>query len=178
MQPAIFIDRDDTLIRNIPYLSDPSKVELTPGAGSALATLAKVGFLLILVTNQSGIGRGYFTVHELNAVHERLKELLKASGVVLDGIYYCPHAPNQECNCRKPKTGMLEQACSDHRIDLARSIMVGDSQQDIEMGKAFGLRTVQLRLKGLEKEDFHADLLVSTLPEMLDFAHAILATKA
>lgn len=174
MQPAIFIDRDDTLIRNIPYLSDPSKVELTPGAGPTLAALAKAGFLLILVTNQSGIGRGFFTVRELNAVHARLKELLKASGVVLDGIYYCPHSPTQECNCRKPKTGMLEQACAEHRIDLARSIMVGDSQQDIEMGKAFGLRTVQLRLAGLDKGDFGADLLVSTLPEMLDFARAIL----
>ena len=178
MQPAIFIDRDDTLIHNIPYLSDPSKVVLTPGAGTTLAALAKMGFQLFLITNQSGIGRGYFTVHELNAVHDRLKELLRALGVVLDGIYYCPHAPNQECNCRKPKTGMLEQACAEHRIDLARSIMVGDGQQDIEMGKAFGLRTVQLRLKGVEKEDFHADLLITTLPEMLDFARATLAAKA
>ena len=78
MQPAIFIDRDDTLIHNIPYLSDPSKVVLTPGAGTTLAALAQAGFQIFLITNQSGIGRGYFTVHELNAVHDRLKELLRA----------------------------------------------------------------------------------------------------
>ena len=170
MKPAIFIDRDDTLIYNVPYLSDPEKVVLTPGAGETLAQLAKSGFLIIVITNQSGIGRGYFNVEQLNAVHDRLRRLLSSFEVVLDGLYYCPHAPSEECNCRKPKTGMLEQACHDHRIDLTRSIMVGDSPQDIQMGRNFGLRTVQLRLEGSDKEDFHADSLVSSLPEMVDFA--------
>ena len=174
IRPAIFIDRDGTLIYNVPYLSDPQKVVLTPGAGPTLAALAKAGFLIILVTNQSGIGRGFFTIRELDAVHERMKELLNSSGVVLDGIDYCPHAPDQDCNCRKPKTGMLEQACKEHQIDLARSFMVGDSRQDIEMGKTFGLRTVQVRLKGVENEDFGADLLVASLPEMLECARTTL----
>ena len=174
IKPAVFIDRDDTLIYNVPYLSDPEKVVLTPGAGETLELLAKAGFLIIVITNQSGIGRGYFNVEQLNAVHDKLRLLLSSFKVVLDGLYYCPHAPNQECNCRKPKTGMLEQACHDHNIDLTRSIMVGDSQQDIQMGRNFGLRTVQLRLEGSDKEDFHADSLVSSLPEMVDFALACL----
>ena len=127
----IFIDRDDTLIVDKEYLSDPAGVEFPKGAIDGLKRLRDAGYGIILITNQSGIGRGYFTENDLTAVHNRLKELLAAEGLKLAAIYYCPHAPDANCNCRKPKTGMLEAACKDFDINLKTTAMFGDSKVDI-----------------------------------------------
>ncbi len=168
-RPCIFIDRDDTLIYDVPYLNDPERVELTPGAAETLAALKKIGFLVIVVTNQSGIGRGILTVEQMEAVNARVLEKLSVKEASVDKIFFCPHRPDEGCSCRKPGTGMLEQACSEFDIDLSRSAVVGDSSADIGMGKAFGVKTVQVRLPGKNKADAGADIAVESLPEALDF---------
>ena len=168
-QPFIFIDRDDTLIYDHPYLNTPDGVELTPGAGTALRELRQSGFRIIMVTNQSGIGRGLVTLPQLESVHARLREMLRQQGAELDAIYFCPHRPEDGCDCRKPATGMLRQASRDFAVDVACSAMVGDRIGDIKMGRAFGLTTVQIRLPGSSQPDHGADLCVATLPEAVPF---------
>ena len=133
--PALFLDRDDTLMVNRPYLRDPAQVELFPGAVEGLVAFRRAGYRLIVVSNQSGLHRGYFTREELLAVTKRLEELLGQGGVALDAIYYCPHTPDEACDCRKPRTGMVEAACRDFAIDRARSWMVGDKAADLELAK-------------------------------------------
>lgn len=173
-KPYIFIDRDDTLIYDVPYLNDPEKARLTPGAGSTLAKLRERGFGIIVISNQSGIGRGMITMEQLNAVNSRVRELLLAEGCELDDIFFCPHTPSDNCNCRKPRTGMLEAACAKYDVDLQHSVMVGDSQADIDMGRAFNLRTVQIRLPGLNKVDANADFTADCLGNAYDYICGLL----
>ena len=165
MKPFIFIDRDDTIIHDVPYLADPSLVVLTPGAALALAEFRRLGFSIVMISNQSGIGRGYFTEEQLKQVNDRMLELLAEGGATIDAIYYCPHRPDENCNCRKPKTGMLEQACHDFEVDKAHSVMIGDLRGDVDMGKSFGIKTIQIMLPGKAKQDAWADFKVATLPE-------------
>lgn len=174
MIPFVFIDRDGTLIYNIPYLKSPAGVELTPGAGPALRKLADAGFKIALVTNQSGIGRGLFTREELDRVNDRLRQLLDEFGAKIDAIYICPHAPDAGCDCRKPHTGLLKAACRDFDVDRQRSVMLGDSDKDILLGKNFGLKTVQIRLNGTNADDFHADYLAESIPDALPFILSLL----
>ena len=176
--PFLFFDRDDTLIFDVPYLREPARVILTPGAASALKTLREAGFHLVLVTNQSGLARGKVTQRELDDVHTRLCGLLAAEGAWLDRIYYCPHGPWEHCECRKPATGMLRQACQDFAVDLSRSAVIGDKPSDMEMGRAFGLATIQLRLPGLDKEDAGADFTAHSLPETIPFLRKLLGKNA
>ena len=141
--PALFLDRDDTLMVNRPYLRDPAQVELFPGAVEGLVAFRRAGYRLIVVSNQSGLHRGYFTREELLAVTKRLEELLGQGGVALDAIYYCPHTPDEACGCRKPRTGMEEAACRDFAIDRARSLMVGDKEADLELARTAQLHVAQ-----------------------------------
>jgi len=168
-RPFIFIDRDDTLIYDHPYLNTPDGVELTPGAGLALKKLRGLGYGIIMVTNQSGINRGLITLPQLEAIHARLREILFREGAELDAIYFCPHRPEEGCDCRKPATGMLRRACRDFPVDIAHSAMVGDRIADIQMGRSFGLTTVQLQLPGSSQPDHGADFRVATLPEAIPF---------
>ena len=139
---AVFFDRDGTLIHEKPgtYLSDPARVVLYAPVKAALLRLQKAGFHLFIVSNQSGIGRGYFTQKEVNAVHARLRALLHL--VVIDDIVFCPHAPGQNCACRKPGTLLGEQLIKKYRIDVARSFMVGDKKADVDFGRALGFTSV------------------------------------
>ena len=173
-KPYIFIDRDDTLIYDVPYLNVPDKVRLTPGAGRTLARLRAKGFGIIVISNQSGIGRGIITMEQLDAVNARMKELLAQDGGTLDDVFFCPHTPADNCSCRKPRTGMLEQACMKYAVDLAHSAMVGDSQADIDMGKAFHLKTVQIRLAGLNKPDAKADYTAESLEKAFTYLCGLL----
>ena len=141
---AIFLDRDGTITIDTGYPSDPDEVELLPGAADGLRTLRDRGWALVLVSNQSGVGRGMITPEQAQAVHDRLMDELRATGVQFDGAYYCPHAPDDACECRKPRSGLLRRAASELRIDLARSVMVGDRQSDVEAGRGAGCRTVLL----------------------------------
>lgn len=146
---AVFLDRDGTLIRDRQYDFRPDALELVPGAGPALRRLRAAGFRLVVVTNQSGVARGYFDEAAVRAVHRRLAALLAVAGAPLDACYYCPHHPAGpvsryavDCACRKPRPGLLLGAAADLAIDLARSWMVGDIWDDCRAGAAAGCRTV------------------------------------
>src|SRR4029077_3434454 len=126
LSSAIFIDRDGTIMEDCVYCSDPKKVKLFPGATEALRRLKSNGFKLIIITNQSGIGRGLFTLEQYRAVEA---EVLRQLGDgLIDASYFCPDAPGQHCNCRKPATGMVCAAAREHQLDLSRSFLVGDKE--------------------------------------------------
>ena len=148
---AVFIDRDDTIVRDVPYCARPEDLCLFPGVGASIRKLNEAGYLTVLVTNQSGIGRGYFDEAMLERIHEKLRRDLEVEGAHLDAIYFCPHLPEEGCGCRKPATGMLERAVRDLGIDLRSSYVVGDSENDVTMGRKAGCRTVQVT----EERDFN-----------------------
>ena len=141
-KPCVFLDRDGTVIAEKHYLHDPDEVELLPGAVAGLAAFRHQGFALVLITNQSGVERGMYTREDVAAVHARLGALLALAGVSLDGIYYCPHRPDQLCACRKPSPGLLRQAARELNLDMSRSVMIGDKPCDIAAGQACDLLTV------------------------------------
>lgn len=132
---AIFIDRDGTINVDVHYLDDPAKFEMYSGVCEGVRKLKDNGFKIIVVTNQSGIARGYFTEKQLSNIHERMKNEFRKFGIVLDGIYYCPHHPDDNCNCRKPNTGLFEKAINEHNIDVKKSYTIGDKTLDIDAGK-------------------------------------------
>jgi D,D-heptose 1,7-bisphosphate phosphatase len=136
----VFLDRDGTLIVERDYLSDPDGVELIPGAAEAIAELQRAGFAVVLVTNQSGIARGMFTLDDYRAVAARLEEMLTSAGVTLDGTFFCPHHPDVsgDCACRKPGTGMHMDASRELGLDPGRSYFVGDKRSDVEAAVALG----------------------------------------
>lgn len=140
MKPCVFFDRDGTLIEERNYLSDPSGVVLIPGAAEAIRLARSHGWLAVVLTNQSGVGRGYFTIEDVERVHRRLEELLAGEGAQLDGIFVCPHAPGEDCRCRKPRPGLVEQAWHALGIDVPRSWMIGDKADDVELARAAGMR--------------------------------------
>lgn len=169
LRPAAFVDRDGTINVERHYLRSPAELELIPGAAEGLKALQGQGFALVVLTNQSGVARRYFTLDALAAVHRRLAGMLAAEGVTLDGIYICPHGPADDCDCRKPKPGMARQAAADLGLDPGRSVMIGDKMADIGLGRAIGARTVLVRTgHGLREEteaapfaDFVADDLLA-----------------
>ncbi len=148
---AVFLDKDGTLIEDVPYNVDPARIRLGAGAADGLPRLHAAGFRLIVVSNQSGVARGLFAEEALRAVHERLRELLAGLGVPLDGFYYCPHHPDGivpryavACRCRKPQPGLIVSAARAHGIAPGRSWLIGDILDDIEAGRRAGCRTVHL----------------------------------
>ena len=141
---ALFLDRDGTIIRDQVYAKDARQVCLLAGAGEALARIQASGFALVLISNQSGIGRGLITPEEAGEVHQAVVARLAEYGVRLDAAYYCPHAPEEACGCRKPSPALLLRAAKELDLDLARSFMVGDKASDIEAGKRAGCRTILL----------------------------------
>jgi D-glycero-D-manno-heptose 1,7-bisphosphate phosphatase len=138
--PAVFLDRDGTLIEERHYLSRPEQVVLFPGAAAALRRLRDAGFKLFLVTNQSGVGRGYFTLPEVEAVHARLRELLAPAGVWFDHIYVAPERPDQPSRYHKPSPQALFDARDEFGVDLAQSYMIGDKLIDLECGWNAGVK--------------------------------------
>lgn len=140
MKPCLFIDRDGTLIEERNYLSDPEQVALIPGAAEAVRMAREAGWLVVVLTNQSGVGRGYFSLSDVERVNRRIEQLLEREGAGLDGIFVCPHAPEENCPCRKPRPGLVEEAARQLPVDLARSWMVGDKTADIELARNAGLR--------------------------------------
>jgi D-glycero-D-manno-heptose 1,7-bisphosphate phosphatase len=165
---AVFLDRDGTVIADHGYLRDPEQVELLPGAAAALATFADDGFLLIVVSNQSGIGRGWISPAEARAVDRRFVEALRRDGVSLDGVYYCPHAPQDGCACRKPRPGLLLQAAHEHTIDPERSIMIGNAASDMGAGKAAGAFTILLADGATAEPQTEADASAADWGEVRD----------
>jgi D-glycero-D-manno-heptose 1,7-bisphosphate phosphatase len=149
MNKAVFLDRDGTVNEEVGYLDDLGKLRLIPGAGAAIRRLNETGFTVVLVTNQSGVARGYFPESLVHDAHERLDELLKSEGARIDAVYYCPHHPKagnshytRECDCRKPKTGLIDKAVKDLGIDIRHSYLVGDKWSDIELAQRAGVHAV------------------------------------
>jgi len=140
MERAVFLDRDGTLNAERNYLSDPAQLEVLPGVPEALCRLQAAGYRLFIVTNQSGIGRGYYTEADMHRVNQRLCELLAPHGVTFDGIYFAPEAPDQPSRGRKPSPQFLLDAREAHGLDLARSYMIGDKVADLECGWNAGVR--------------------------------------
>ncbi|AHG90528.1 histidinol-phosphate phosphatase family protein [Gemmatirosa kalamazoonensis] len=137
---AVFFDRDGTLIDDVHYIADPTKVVLRPGAAGAVRRINQAGWLAIVVTNQSGIARGMLTEDDYRRVEARVGELLGTGGARLDASYFCPHLPEVTgpCACRKPGTALYERAAAEHGIDLARSAYVGDKLRDVEPARRLG----------------------------------------
>lgn len=158
MKRAVFLDKDGTLIDDVPYNVDPRKIRLCAGAFEGLRELRRAGFRLFVVSNQSGVAHGYFEEEQLTVVEQHLREMLAGGGVELDGFYYCPHHPEGKiarsavtCECRKPRPGLILRAAAEHQIQSAASWLVGDILNDIEAGRRAGCRTVFL-LNGHETE--------------------------
>jgi len=137
-RPTVFLDRDGTIIVERHYLSDPALVELEAGAAQGLKLLQDLGHPLVVVSNQSGIGRGKFKLDDAHAVNARVAELLAEHGVTIAGWYMCPHAPGTDCTCRKPLTGMPEQARAELGLSWEGCYVIGDKRIDVELGQALG----------------------------------------
>jgi len=153
MFPALFLDRDGTINHDKNYLSDAKQLKLYKNIEKPLLKFRKMGFKIVIVTNQSGIARKYFTVTNLKQINSKLIEMLKDLKVKVDGMYYCPHGPDDDCDCRKPKIGMALKAAKDLNIDLKKSYMIGDSVRDYLFGYNFGGKGI-LVLTGHGKKQF------------------------
>ena len=172
---AVFVDRDGTINVDGPYLADPDKFEMYPGVGEGIKKLKENGFKIIVITNQSGIARGYFTEDDLAKVHDKMKKEFQKFNVELDGIYYCPHHPDGNCNCRKPKTELFEKAIKEHDIDVKKSYTVGDKIQDVEAGKKIGVKTILIPVSNTSEEIVGLKNRVEYSPDYIadDFANAV-----
>jgi histidinol-phosphate phosphatase family protein len=135
---AVFLDRDGTLIKDMNYPSDPTEVTAIPGAAEALHQLQATGFALVVVSNQSGVGRGFITEAQAAAVDTQFREVFRQAGIAFDGVYYCPHSPEAGCDCRKPLPGLLHRAAEDLDLSLADSFLIGDKIEDGQAAQAAG----------------------------------------
>jgi D-glycero-D-manno-heptose 1,7-bisphosphate phosphatase len=145
LRPAVFLDRDGTIAEEVGYLNHASRFRMFPFAAAAVRRLNHAGLPVIVVTNQSGVGRSYFPESLVHSVNELMAQQLAASGAKIDAIYYCPHTSAENCSCRKPKTGMLERAAKEHGVDLRRSFVVGDRYGDIELARNARARSILVR---------------------------------
>jgi D-glycero-D-manno-heptose 1,7-bisphosphate phosphatase len=184
MNKAVFLDRDGTVNEEVGYMTDLVKLRLIPGAGRAIRQLNDAGFKVVLVTNQSGVARGYFPESLVHETHARLDEMLNADGAQIDAVYYCPHHPTAgnsrytvDCDCRKPRTGLIDRAVNDLAIDIRHSYMVGDKWSDIELAQRAGVHAVLVK-SGFAQDDpgnerpaglKEPDLLAHSLTEAADW---------
>ena len=178
-QKAVFLDRDGTLNKYVGFLRDINELELIDGVTDAVKEINASGYLAVVVTNQPVIARGEVTVPELNEIHNKLETLLGNDGAYIDGLYYCPHHPDKgfegeipelkfECECRKPKPGMLIKASADLNIDLGSSWMIGDGKNDVEAGRNAGCKTIYIGTDDSVEADFKADTLKNAVRIILD----------
>ncbi len=151
-KPAVFLDRDGTINEQMGYINHESRFVLLPGVAEAIRLLNRNGYLSIVVSNQSGVGRGYFPVDLVYRIHDSMKSELKNEGAVLDGIYFCPHYPgtsvpeyNKRCTCRKPGTGLIDKAVKDFPIELSASYVIGDRCSDIKMAHQAGMKGILVK---------------------------------
>jgi D-glycero-D-manno-heptose 1,7-bisphosphate phosphatase len=153
----VFLDRDGTLVRDVPYLHEPDRVELLPGVVEGLRLLQSRGLRLVIVTNQQGIGLGYFTKQAFFTVNQRLLKALSGSGVSIAKIYYCPHSQSDSCSCRKPNTRLLENALMKYRASAEDCYLIGNSACDIRAGARLGVTTVAVGDPGAVAPVYRAD---------------------
>jgi len=167
LKPAVFLDRDGTINEEVNYLDNLSELRLIPGAGEGIRLLNQAGFPVVVITNQSGVARGFFPMAFVETVHQRMSEMLRERGASIDAFYFCPHHPeagrpplNKKCQCRKPGTGMIRMASSQLDLDIPASIMVGDSLSDLKTAWNSGMRSILVltghgrkTLENLQKEE-------------------------
>lgn len=161
---AVFLDRDGTICRDVHYMRDPNQLEFLSGVAEGISLLNGLGVKVIVVTNQSGISRGYLTVDDLQRIHRRMVQGLHSAGARLDAIYYCPHHPDYGCDCRKPRIGLLKRAAKDFNLDLKRCFMIGDRELDVKAGWNAGCRSILVPGPETENEA-KADYIFPTLYE-------------
>jgi heptosyltransferase-2 len=174
---TVFIDRDGTLNRDTGYVKTPDELDLLPGACKAVARLNRAGARVIVITNQSGVARGFFTLADLDAIHARLRAELAAAGASLDAIYYCPHHPDDGCLCRKPQPGLIERAIQDLGVDPSVAYVIGDQTRDVELARRIGARAVLVMsgpssaeaLENLKSEGAAPERVASSLAEAVDW---------
>jgi heptosyltransferase-2 len=167
---TVFLDRDGTINKDTGYIKTPDELELLPGVVEAVARLNRAGARVVVVTNQSGIARGYLTGSALEAIHRKMLALFQAGGAWLDAIYYCPHHPDDACRCRKPGTGMVERAVQDLGLDLTASYVVGDQTRDLELARRVGARSVLMRYDDAElPHDAAADHVAAGWSDAVDW---------
>jgi D-glycero-D-manno-heptose 1,7-bisphosphate phosphatase len=159
MNKAAFLDRDGVLIEDTQYPGDPKTIRFLPGIGPAVKTLSRKGYKVIVISNQSGVARGYFPEENVRKINEKINKKIAKEGAHIDAFYYCPHHPDENCQCRKPKTGMLEQAKKDFDIDYKKSWMIGDAIKDVECGENAGCKTILLSKEKHEKYKTAENLL-------------------
>ena len=162
---TVFIDRDGTINVNVEYLDNPENFQMYPGVAEGIKLLRDNGYKIIVVTNQSGIARGFFSEETLEKIHERMRNELLKKDAVVDAIYYCPHHPDDKCSCRKPNTKLFEKAMNDFDIDIRNSYIIGDRMLDVEVGFKMGLKTVlvpeqkELVEKEMKESDIKPDFI-------------------
>lgn len=161
---AVFLDRDGLICEDIHYMSSPDQFKLLPGVAEGIRLLNEEGLKVIVVTNQSGIARGYFTAKDLEKIHKKMIEELRKKGAKINDIYCCPHHPNDGCECRKPKPGLLLKAAEEHDLDLKICFMVGDRQLDADAGRRAGCKTVSV-LSPESEDKLESDHIVEDLFE-------------
>lgn len=167
------MDRDGTINREVHYLKSIDDLELLPHSARAIKMLNDMGFLVIVVSNQSGIARGYFDQQDLNTIHNEIRKRLEEEGARIDDFFVCPHHPDDNCDCRKPKTGLIEKATKKYIIDLKQSFVIGDKMVDVKLGRNIGCQSILVRTGyGREYEDFiniKNDLIADDLLDSLKF---------
>jgi heptosyltransferase-2 len=183
---TVFLDRDGTLNYDPGYLRVAAELKLLAGVGPSLARLKRAGARLVVVTNQSGVGRGIITLKDLEAIHARLQGLLEQEDVALDAIYFCPHHPDDGCRCRKPNTGMVERAVSELQLDLRHSYLIGDHARDIQLAHRVGAKAILITtslvdaqaLDRLKSEQAMPDAVAKSMSEAVDWILADAAKSA
>ena len=159
----ILLDRDGVINQDsVGYIRTPQEWQPLPGSLQALKDLTEAGYEIYVITNQSGIGRGYYSLQDMHAIHRKMHQLVRDAGGVIRGIYYCPHAPEEKCGCRKPASALFLQCAKEHRLDLTQAWFVGDKLSDLRGGEAVGMRSA------LVKTGYGAQTL-STLPQSHEY---------
>jgi D,D-heptose 1,7-bisphosphate phosphatase len=170
---AVFLDRDGTIAPDVNYCRRPEDFIMFKDVPFSIRKLNENGYKIVIITNQSGLARGYFTEETLARIHQRMKDELAAAGAKIDAIYYCPHHPDEHCDCRKPGTALFRKAAKDMNIDLVSSFMVGDTEKDIIAGKKAGCKTV-LVATGTKTEKTAIDISDYMVNNMKDAVQWIL----
>jgi D-glycero-D-manno-heptose 1,7-bisphosphate phosphatase len=173
------LDRDGTIIIERNYLADPNAVELLPNAAAGLRKLCELGFRLVIVTNQSGVGRGYFTLETVAEVHEKLLHDLSVEGITIDAVFFCPHTPEDNCMCRKPKPGLAKLAASALGFDLRHTVVIGDKPCDVELARCIGARAVLVTTGYGAKYagTLHPDIIAADLADAADQLQRLQETR-
>jgi heptosyltransferase-2 len=161
----VFLDRDGTLNYDPGFLKVAADLKLLAGVGLALARLKEAGAKLVVVTNQSGVGRGMVTLKDLEAIHARLQGLLEQEDAALDAIYFCPHHPDDGCRCRKPNVGMVERAVSELQLDLRRSYLIGDRARDIQLAHKVGAKAILITATQVDAESLETLKTKQAVPD-------------